>query len=89
MKRGIVSDYELATELPILKVHLQNFWVRDHRQVYLIGNPLVWWSTTLAVLTYIVARGLIILRAKRQFKDLNSSGSLELCFHPFHLTPPS
>ncbi|KAF5386295.1 hypothetical protein D9757_008600 [Collybiopsis confluens] len=25
-----------------------NFWVKDHRQIYLIGNPMVWWLSTLS-----------------------------------------
>ncbi|KAG8955780.1 hypothetical protein FRC00_005275 [Tulasnella sp. 408] len=50
-----------------------NFWVRDHRHVYLIGNPVIWWLSTAAVVTYLVARGILVLRAKRQYKDLNNS----------------
>ncbi|CDZ98262.1 glycosyltransferase family 39 protein [Phaffia rhodozyma] len=48
-----------------------NFWVKDHRQIYLIGNPFVWWGSTFAVLTYMAFRGLLILRAKRGFRDLH------------------
>ncbi|KAJ7886184.1 glycosyltransferase family 39 protein [Mycena olivaceomarginata] len=33
-----------------------NFWVKDHTQIYLIGNPMVWWLSSLAVFGYI-ARG--------------------------------
>ncbi|EEB93667.1 hypothetical protein MPER_07642, partial [Moniliophthora perniciosa FA553] len=29
-----------------------NFWVKDHRQIYLIGNPWVWWLSTAAVFAY-------------------------------------
>ncbi|KIJ29707.1 glycosyltransferase family 39 protein, partial [Sphaerobolus stellatus SS14] len=33
-----------------------NFWVKDHRQIYLIGNPVVWWLSTAAVLGYFFVR---------------------------------
>lgn len=44
-------------------------WVKDHRQVYLIGNPFVWALSTIAVLCYVAVRGLLILRAQRGYKD--------------------
>ncbi|ORX40287.1 putative Dolichyl-phosphate-mannose--protein mannosyltransferase 2 [Kockovaella imperatae] len=47
-----------------------NFWVHDHRQVYLVGNPVVWWTSTLAIALYVGVRGLLILRAKRGYRDL-------------------
>ncbi|KPV74430.1 glycosyltransferase family 39 protein [Rhodotorula graminis WP1] len=50
-----------------------NFWVKDHRQVYLIGNPFVWALSTLAVLSYAGVRGLLILRAQRGYKDFAHS----------------
>ncbi|KIO12011.1 glycosyltransferase family 39 protein [Pisolithus tinctorius Marx 270] len=50
-----------------------NFWVKDHRQIYLIGNPFVWWSSTASVITYVLVRGFLILRAKRGYKDLENT----------------
>ncbi|GAA5827468.1 hypothetical protein JCM11251_003824 [Rhodosporidiobolus azoricus] len=50
-----------------------NFWVKDHRQVYLIGNPFVWALSTLSVLAYIGVRALLILRAQRGYKDFANS----------------
>ncbi|KAG9002648.1 hypothetical protein FRB94_003741 [Tulasnella sp. JGI-2019a] len=50
-----------------------NFWVRDHRQVYLLGNPFVWWLSTAAIVVFGVAQALLILRWKRQYKDFNNS----------------
>jgi len=50
-----------------------NFWVKDHRQIYLIGNATVWMLSTLAVVAYITFRGLLILREKRGYKDFNNS----------------
>lgn len=52
---------------------MQNFWARDHRQIYLIGNPLVWWLSSAAVLVYAGIRGILILRAKRGFRDFDNS----------------
>lgn len=51
----------------------QNFWVKDNRQIYLLGNPLVWWLSTAAVLFYAAIRGLLIIRAKRGYKDFENS----------------
>ncbi|BEJ13148.1 hypothetical protein CspHIS471_0303220 [Cutaneotrichosporon sp. HIS471] len=47
-----------------------NFWVKDHRQVYLVGNPVIWWSSTVAIGLFLAFRGLLILRAKRGYRDL-------------------
>ncbi|EJU05973.1 glycosyltransferase family 39 protein [Dacryopinax primogenitus] len=58
---------------PILRRGI-NFWVKDHRQIYLLGNPVVWYLSTLAVALYFFARGVLILRAKRGYKDFNNSG---------------
>ncbi|ORY27894.1 Dolichyl-phosphate-mannose-protein mannosyltransferase-domain-containing protein [Naematelia encephala] len=48
-----------------------NFWVKDHRQIYLVGNPVIWWTSSMAVGLYLAARGLMILRAKRGYRDLH------------------
>jgi dolichyl-phosphate-mannose-protein mannosyltransferase len=50
-----------------------NFWVKDHRQIYLLGNPTTWWLSSLSVLFYLLARGVHIHRAKRGFRDFNNS----------------
>ncbi|CAO1636281.1 unnamed protein product [Jaminaea pallidilutea] len=57
---------------PVLRRGI-NFWTKDHRQVYLIGNPLVWWGSTVAVLVYVGARALLMLREKRGAKDFLDS----------------
>ena len=46
-----------------------NFWGKDHRQIYLIGNPVIWWSSTFAIVTYALFKGLSILRWQRGFQD--------------------
>ncbi|KAH7888234.1 glycosyltransferase family 39 protein [Phlebopus sp. FC_14] len=50
-----------------------NFWVKDNRQIYLIGNPFVWWSSTASVIAYIVVRGFLLLRAKRGYRDFDNT----------------
>ncbi|KAJ3560685.1 hypothetical protein NP233_g10676 [Leucocoprinus birnbaumii] len=50
-----------------------NFWVKDHKQIYLMGNPMIWWSSTLAVGLYALIRGLLILRQKRGFRDFDNT----------------
>ena len=62
---------------------MQNFWVKDHRQIYLLGNPIIWWLSTAAVVFYIVVRGFLILRAKRGYRDFENS---TLVFHSTDLT---
>ncbi|KIK55771.1 glycosyltransferase family 39 protein [Collybiopsis luxurians FD-317 M1] len=47
--------------------------LKDHRQINLMGNPLVWWLSTLSVAAYVRVRGLLILREKRGYKDFNNS----------------
>lgn len=57
---------------PVLRRGI-NFWSKDHRQIYLIGNPIVWWGSTVAVLVYLGARAILMLRGKRGAKDLLDS----------------
>jgi dolichyl-phosphate-mannose-protein mannosyltransferase len=49
-----------------------NFWGKEHRQIYLIGNPLIWWSSTVAILVYVVFKGLAVLRWQRGFRDYSN-----------------
>ena len=56
---------------PVLRRGI-NFWGKDHRQIYLIGNPLIWWSSTVAVGLYFVFKGLSILRWQRGFQDYDN-----------------
>lgn len=56
---------------PILRRGI-NFWGKDHRQIYLIGNPFIWWSSTAAIAVYFVFKGLSILRWQRGYKDYDN-----------------
>lgn len=57
---------------PILRRGI-NFWGKDNRQIYLIGNPIVWWSSTLAVAIFAVFKGIAVLRWQRGYKDYSST----------------
>lgn len=56
---------------PILKRGI-NFWGKDHRQIYLIGNPIVWWSSTLAIVAYVLFKGIAVLRWQRSYRDYDN-----------------
>lgn len=53
---------------PVLKRGI-NFWGKDHRQIYLIGNPLIWWTSTAAIGLYVAFKGLAVLRWQRACGD--------------------
>lgn len=53
---------------PILKRGI-NFWGKDNRQVYLIGNPVIWWSSTAAVAVYLAFKAFAVLRWQRGYND--------------------
>ncbi|KAH0607434.1 uncharacterized protein H6S33_002468 [Morchella sextelata] len=53
---------------PILKRGI-NFWGKEHRQVYLIGNPVIWWSSTAAIVIYAMFKAFAVLRWQRGYND--------------------
>ncbi|KAI6777974.1 Dolichyl-phosphate-mannose--protein mannosyltransferase-like protein [Emericellopsis cladophorae] len=57
---------------PILRRGI-NFWGRSHTQVYLIGNPIVWWSSTIAIVTWVVFKAIAVLRWQRSYGDYNNT----------------
>ena len=57
---------------PILRRGI-NFWVKEHRHIYLIGNPFTWWMSSLAVFAYGGVRAFLVLRAKRGYRDFEST----------------
>jgi dolichyl-phosphate-mannose-protein mannosyltransferase len=75
LRRGIVSLrgvflFARADCTPFLRN--KNFWVKEHRQIYLIGNPVIWWSSSLAITVYLLFRGFLILRNQRGYRDLRN-----------------
>ncbi|KAK7917647.1 hypothetical protein PG985_011255 [Apiospora marii] len=57
---------------PILRRGI-NFWGKDHRQIYLVGNPVVWYTSTLAVVVYVLFKGIAVLRWQRSCGDYNNT----------------
>ncbi|KAF1814530.1 protein mannosyltransferase 1 [Eremomyces bilateralis CBS 781.70] len=53
---------------PVLRRGI-NFWGKDHRQIYLIGNPIIWWSSTVAVALYLAFKAIAVLRWQRSCGD--------------------
>ena len=70
-----MQTYQLF-DLNRRKLTGQNFWVKEHRQVYLIGNPAVWWTSSFGILAYLACRGILILRQQRGFRDLYKRNQL-------------
>jgi dolichyl-phosphate-mannose-protein mannosyltransferase len=72
---GLVESHawdSRPTSWPILLRGI-NFWGKDHRQIYLLGNPLIWWSSTAAVAAYVIFKGFAILRWQRSCGDYNNT----------------
>ncbi|POS87721.1 glycosyltransferase family 39 protein [Erysiphe pulchra] len=53
---------------PILQRGI-NFWGKNNRQIYLIGNPIIWWSSSFAILMYVIIKGFAVLRWQRGYND--------------------
>jgi dolichyl-phosphate-mannose-protein mannosyltransferase len=49
-----------------------NFWGKNFRQVYLLGNPFIWWSTTALIGVYVAIKGLAVLRWQRGYRDYDN-----------------
>ncbi|KAF9735476.1 hypothetical protein PMIN02_006053 [Paraphaeosphaeria minitans] len=49
-----------------------NFWGKHSRQIYLIGNPVIWWSSTAIIGLYVAIKGLAILRWQRGYRDYSN-----------------
>ncbi|CAN6595731.1 dolichyl-phosphate-mannose--protein mannosyltransferase 1 [Trichomonascus vanleenenianus] len=46
-----------------------NFWGKDHRQVYLLGNGPIWWTMTALIVVYVAYKGIWLLRWQRGYRD--------------------
>ncbi|KAG5950612.1 hypothetical protein E4U53_004755 [Claviceps sorghi] len=53
---------------PILRRGI-NFWGQNHTQIYLIGNPVIWWSSTVAIVIWAMFKAVAILRWQRSYND--------------------
>ncbi|RHZ75364.1 hypothetical protein Glove_216g188 [Diversispora epigaea] len=69
--KGLTDDHPYDSRPPSwvsLKRGI-SFWGKDHRSIYLLGNPLVWWSSSIAIICFLALEMIIILRSKRGYKD--------------------
>ncbi|KAI1445197.1 glycosyltransferase family 39 protein [Annulohypoxylon stygium] len=57
---------------PILRRGI-NFWGKEHRQIYLMGNPIIWYTSTLAVVIYVLFKGIAVLRWQRSCNDYSNA----------------
>ncbi|KAF7558518.1 hypothetical protein G7046_g5641 [Stylonectria norvegica] len=57
---------------PVLRRGI-NFWGKNHTQVYLLGNPIVWWSSSVAVAIWVVFKAIAVLRWQRSCNDYSST----------------
>ena len=53
---------------PLLKRGI-NFWGKDNLQIYLMGNPIVWLSSSAAIAVYLGVKVLAALRWQRGYSD--------------------
>lgn len=56
---------------PILRRGI-NFWGKHNRQIYLLGNPVIWWSSSALIALYIAIKGIAILRWQRGYRDYSN-----------------
>ncbi|KAJ6115030.1 Dolichyl-phosphate-mannose--protein mannosyltransferase 1 [Penicillium sp. IBT 16267x] len=68
---GLVESHAWDSRPPSWPTLLRgiNFWGKEARQVYLLGNPLIWWSSTAAIGIYFVFKAIAILRWQRSCND--------------------
>ncbi|KAI8143626.1 glycosyltransferase family 39 protein [Fennellomyces sp. T-0311] len=46
-----------------------SYWASKDRHIYFIGNPLVYWFSTVAIFTFLILWGFFQLRGKRGYND--------------------
>ncbi|KAG6254202.1 hypothetical protein E4U24_007664 [Claviceps purpurea] len=56
---------------PILRRGI-NFWGQNHTQIYLIGNPVIWWSSSIAIVVWALFKVVAVLRWQRSCNDYAS-----------------
>lgn len=59
---------------PLLKRGI-NFWVKDHRQVYLLGNGMVWWAISAVIAAYGLWKAIWIIRWQRGYRDMKGDAA--------------
>jgi dolichyl-phosphate-mannose-protein mannosyltransferase len=51
-------------------------WGNDQYKYYLLGTPVIWWSTTLSLFVAVISLGVYFLRAQRKYVDMDARESL-------------
>ncbi|KAI9467724.1 MAG: glycosyltransferase family 39 protein [Benjaminiella poitrasii] len=55
---------------PLLKRGI-SFWSKNHKKIYLIGNPFVYWLSSACIFTYLGLKIIVFLLAKRRIRIPN------------------
>ncbi|CDH55799.1 mannosyltransferase 1 [Lichtheimia corymbifera JMRC:FSU:9682] len=67
VNKGLTSSHPYDSRpsaWPLLRRGI-NFWGRDFRHLYLLGNPLVYWMSTASIVIYVAFRAILLLLDKR------------------------
>jgi len=51
-------------------------WGHDQYKYYLLGTPVIWWSTTLSLFVAVISLSAYFLRAQRKYVDMDARESL-------------
>ncbi|KAK9459497.1 Dolichyl-phosphate-mannose-protein mannosyltransferase-domain-containing protein [Lipomyces oligophaga] len=55
-----------------------NFWNRDHRQIYLLGNVSIWWISFASILVFLLFKIIVTLRWQRGHADYSKPSVVQL-----------
>ncbi|KAF2787032.1 glycosyltransferase family 39 protein [Melanomma pulvis-pyrius CBS 109.77] len=71
---GLVESHAWDSRPPSWPLLLRgiNFWGKNNRQIYLIGNPVIWWSSSAVIALYLAIKAFAVLRWQRGYKDYNN-----------------
>lgn len=67
-------------EWPLLSRGI-NYWVKDNRQVYFMGNAVMWWSTTAFILGFAVYAGVTLLKWQAGFSKFGLDNAATFNFN--------
>ncbi|KAF8961463.1 Protein O-mannosyltransferase 2 [Entomortierella lignicola] len=60
------------SQWPFLAVGLRMCgWADDKVKFYLLGNPLVWWGSTLSIIVFSTLTGIYLVRRQRKLQDIS------------------
>ncbi|EPB91381.1 hypothetical protein HMPREF1544_01702 [Mucor circinelloides 1006PhL] len=65
---GLSASHKFASrpkDWPVLRRGI-SFWTKNNRKIYLLGNPLVFWSSTICVAAYVALKCILWVLEKRQ-----------------------